>query len=88
MSAKKSRRSAPAPAAAVPAPAAAIATAPASGTDAAPPPAWIDSPDPRRRLFAKIFLVGVWVYVAALWLLALDQWFNWGIFGPRIPPVP
>jgi hypothetical protein len=95
MSAKKSRRATPAPA--IPAPAAApavvgasaaAAASAAASTTAAPPPAWIDSPDPRRRLFAKIFLVAVWIYVAALWLLALDQWFNWGIFGPKVPPVP
>jgi hypothetical protein len=30
----------------------------------------------------------VWIYVAALWLLALDQTFNWGIFGPKMPPIP
>jgi hypothetical protein len=36
---------------------------------------------------AKLILVGVWIYVAALWLLALDQLFNWGIFGPKVPPT-
>ena len=36
----------------------------------------------------KIVLIGVWIYVAALWLLALDQTFHWGIFGPKVPPVP
>ena len=50
--------------------------------------AWIDSNDPRRRMIAKWILVGVWIYVAALWLLALDQTFNWGIFGPKVPVVP
>jgi hypothetical protein len=35
---------------------------------------------------AKLILVAVWLYVAALWLLALDQTFNWGIFGPKVPP--
>ena len=51
-------------------------------------PAWIDSSDPRKRLIGKIVLIGVWIYVAALWLLALDQTFHWGIFGPKVPPVP
>jgi hypothetical protein len=39
-------------------------------------------------MIGKIVLVGVWLYVAALWLLALDQTFHWGIFGPKVPPVP
>ncbi len=52
------------------------------------PVAWIDSTDPRRRMMGKLVLAGVWIYVAALWLLALDQTFNWGIFGPKIPPMP
>ena len=50
--------------------------------------AWIDSTDPRRRMIGKLVLIGVWIYVAALWLLALDQTFNWGIFGPKVPPIP
>lgn len=49
--------------------------------------AWIDSTDPRRRRIGQVALVVIWLYVAALWLLALDQWFNWGIFGPKIPPI-
>jgi hypothetical protein len=49
---------------------------------------WIDSTDPKKRKIGQIVLVGVWIYVAALWLLALDQTFNWGIFGPKIPPLP
>jgi len=40
----------------------------------------------RHPQLAKLILVGVWLYVAALWLLALDQTFNWGIFGPKVPP--
>jgi hypothetical protein len=60
----------------------------ASAAAAEPAPAWIDSTDPRKRTIGKIVLVGVWLYVAALWLLALDQTFHWGIFGPKIPPVP
>ena len=72
-----------------PAPAAPAAAAPAAAASAGEPaPAWIDSNDPRKRMFGKIVLVGVWVYVAALCLLALDQTFHWGIFGPKVPPVP
>ena len=48
--------------------------------DAAAVPAWIDSTDPRRRQIARFLLAGIWVYVAALWLLALDQTFDWGVF--------
>ncbi len=71
------------------APQPALATAAASGAATAEaPPAWIDSTDPKKRLIGKIVLIGVWIYVAALWLLALDQTFNWGIFGPKVPPVP
>ena len=89
MSAKKSSprpKANPTPAAAMAAPATSSVTSDAA--TAAAEPSWIDSADPRRRMIAKIVLVGIWIYVAALWLLALDQWFNWGIFGPKIPPVP
>lgn len=91
MSAKKSSQqpknsptpsTAPAPTAA----AAAGAAAPAATAEEMTP--WIESTNPRKRMWGKIALVVLWVYVAALWLLALDQWFNWGIFGPKIPPVP
>ncbi len=57
-----------------------------SSSDAAV--AWFDSNDPRKRMLGRIVLAGVWLYVAALWLLALDQTFRWGIFGPAVPPVP
>lgn len=63
------------------------ATAAAAAADVPSAP-WIESSNPRRRMIGKIVLVAIWVYVAALWLLALDQWFNWGIFGPKIPPAP
>ena len=43
---------------------------------------------PRQRVIAKVVLLALWIYVAALWLLALDQWFNWGIFGPKTPVGP
>lgn len=68
------------------------ATAGGSSAAAAAAPAdqvaWIDSSDPKKRMWGKIILIGVWIYVAALWLLALDQTFNWGIFGPKMPPIP
>ncbi len=44
--------------------------------------AWLDSADPRKRRLGQIVLAVVWLYVAALCLLALDQTFHWGIFGP------
>jgi len=56
------------------------ASAPA-GTPAAPE----NSIPPGLR---QALLAAVWCYVAALWLLALDQTFNWGIFGPDLPPAP
>lgn len=73
-------------------PAGALAGSAASATDGASTTEgftpWIQSSDPRRRTIGKIVLTGVWIYVAALWLLALDQTFHWGIFGPTVPPVP
>lgn len=70
-------------------PAAATASGlPATATEAESTSSWFDSSDPRRRLWARVILAGVWIYVAALWLLALDQTFNWGIFGPKVPPTP
>lgn len=62
--------------------------APAANAPVAPAPAWIDSTDPKRRQIAQVALWLLWLYVAALWVLALDQWFNWGIFGPKIAPIP
>jgi hypothetical protein len=76
MSAKKAKRPDP------------VAAAPAAETTVAAEPAWIDSADPKKRQIAQVVLVVVWIYVAALCLLALDQWFHWGIFGPKVPPVP
>jgi hypothetical protein len=89
MSAKPSKKSGKK----IPAPSVPAAAAPAPTAIAAPEPlttpaAWIDSADPRKRTFGKIVLVALWVYVAALWLLALDQTFHWGIFGPDVPPAP
>ncbi len=63
-------------------PAPAATTAPA-GAQTAPPPAWIDdASNPRRQMIAKVVFVGVCIYVAMIWLLALDQTFHWGIFKP------
>ncbi len=86
MSAKKSQRPAPTTRPSAPVPAASPAES--TAVQSAPPPSWLDSDDPRKRLFAKIALVVVWIYVGALCLLALDQTFHWGIFGPKIPPIP
>ncbi len=89
MSAKHSKKGAnkpvPAPAAATPAP---VAVSASGAATAAEPTSWLDSTDPRKRMWGKIIFVALWVYVGALWLLALDQTFNWGIFGPKVPPVP
>ena len=89
MSAKPSKKSArhAAPAAS-PTPAETPAPTGAATLSAGPEVSWIDSTDPRKRTLGKIVLVGVWIYVAALWLLALDQTFKWGIFGPKLPPIP
>lgn len=93
MSAKPARKNSakPAPlpptAAAVPAPAAVAPAAAAAGADDASV-SWLESSDPRRRRWGQIFLIAVWLYVAALWLLALDRTFDWGIFGPKAPPLP
>lgn len=48
-----------------------------------PSTSWLDSADPRRRRYGQIALVVVWLYVAALWLLAIDQPFGLGIFGAK-----
>jgi hypothetical protein len=33
-----------------------------------------------RRMIANVVLAAVWVYVAMIGLLAMDQQFHWGIF--------
>jgi hypothetical protein len=70
-----------------PAVAAATPTAVPKG-DATEHVAWMDSTDPKKRMIGQIAYVAVWIYVAALCLLALDQTFHWGIFGPNFPPIP
>lgn len=85
--AKKGAKPAPSAPADVPAPSHMRATAAAAAT-AQPEPSWIDSSDPKKRRWGQIVLIAVWIYVAALWLLALDQTFHWGIFGPKVPALP
>jgi hypothetical protein len=41
----------------------------------------VDDPESgNRRLTANLVLAAVWIYVAMLGLLAIDQQFHWGIF--------
>ena len=87
MSAKKKSKTAPEKLGATPQVASA-GTAPAAAAEPAEHVAWMDSPDPRKRMFGQLAYVAVWIYVAALCLLALDQTFHWGIFGPKLPPAP
>jgi hypothetical protein len=42
----------------------------------------------RHPKIANAIFAALCVYVAMLWLLALDQTFHWGIFGPKMPPMP
>lgn len=83
MSAKPAKKkSQPAPPASVaPAPVADV-VAPAPVAD--PSTSWLDSADPRKRRYGQIALIVIWLYVAALWLLALDQLSGWGIFGAKV----
>ena len=88
MSAKHAKKPAkPNSPAAAPAPVPVASAADPAGAPAPTFTPWIDSADPRKRTWGKLILAAVWIYVAALWLLALDQTFNWGIFGPKLPPV-
>lgn len=59
---------------------------PFPAADPAGPASAPESPLPPR--WRQALLAAVWCYVAALWLLALDQTFSWGIFGPAAPPTP
>ena len=38
------------------------------------------NPPGKRRVVANVVLAAVWLYVAMIFLLALDQQFHWGIF--------
>jgi hypothetical protein len=37
-------------------------------------------PTDKRSMVANVVLAAVWVYVAMIFLLAMDQQFHWGIF--------
>ena len=77
---KNSRKSsAPAPRPPSPAPTAAPQPVPAAGQ-----PGDTDAPFYERHPTASnVIFAGVCVYVAMIWLLALDQTFHWGIWGPQ-----
>jgi hypothetical protein len=80
MSAKK-KRPAPAP----------ISAATVPSVAHVEPPSTATSEEPfykRHPKIANVIYAALWAYVAALWLLALDQTFHWGIFGPKVPLVP
>jgi hypothetical protein len=81
MSAKNKKSARPAAPAAAAANVPAAAKAPDAPAAAAMVPA-LESSDPRRRMIGQITLVVFGLYVAAVWLLALDQQFHWGIFKP------
>jgi hypothetical protein len=85
-SAKKSAVTTPLPVTTAGAASSEAVTAPPVGDDRSVPA--IDAADPRRRRLGQFVLITVCLYVAALWLLAFDQTFNWGIFGPPLPPLP
>ena len=78
MSAKNKRPLAPQPSPA-------LAPATASGVTTA---AATVSFSLRHPKIAKAIFAALCVYVAMIWLLALDQTFHWGLFGPKIPPLP
>jgi hypothetical protein len=42
----------------------------------------------RHPKIANAIFAALCIYVAMIWLLALDQTFHWGIFGPKISPLP
>ena len=48
-----------------------------------PGPAPIAPFSQRHPTASKLIFAAVWIYVAMLWLLALDQTFHWGIWGPQ-----
>ena len=61
----------------------ASASAPGSPPAAAPAATTtVEADSPRRRLIANVTLTVFGLYVAMIYLLALDQQFHWGIFGP------
>lgn len=87
MSAKKKNRPAPAaktpPTSAAVTPPAAVTPSLASAASGKVSVAMADAErTPRQRLISNIVMVAVCIYIAMLYLLALDQTFKWGIFGP------
>jgi len=83
MSAKNKRAPVSPPASApAPAPLPVVASASAPGAPAEEP-FYKRHPKIANAIFAAFC-----IYVAMLWLLALDQTFHWGIFGPKVPPIP
>jgi hypothetical protein len=76
----KNKRTPAAPPSPAPAPQPAVA---ADQATAEPVPFYLRHPKAANVIFAAFC-----VYVAMIWLLALDQTFHWGIFGPKIPPLP
>ena len=75
MSAKKKRP--------VSAPTPAPAQVPSSVVLVALEPFYKSHPKIANAIFAALC-----VYVAMIWLLALDQTFHWGIFGPKVLLTP
>jgi hypothetical protein len=88
MSAKKKNRPAssaknpPSSGSVAPAPTGTVAPSMAAAASASSTGAVAATNPQRQRLIANITMVVVCLYIAALYLLALDQWFKWGIFGP------
>ncbi len=83
MSAQNKKSAALAASKPTPAPEVAAGAAEGAVSAAAAEPFYQRHPKIANALFAALC-----VYVAMLWLLALDQTFHWGIFGPKIPSMP
>lgn len=83
MSAKNKKAAARSAAASTPAPIITPPVAVAAATGEAEAPFYQRHPKIANALF-----VGLCIYVAMIWLLALDQTFHWGIFGPKLPITP
>jgi len=81
MSAKNKKSAAPKPTPAPVAPPAVNAPTATAAVDG-------ESFQQRHPKLANAIFAAVCIYVAMLWLLALDQTFHWGIFGPKLPPMP
>lgn len=77
------RNASPSPPPAPAAPSSAIVAPAETAPNEAPPPFAQRHPQIANAIFAALCL-----YVAMIWLLALDQTFHWGLFGPKIPLTP